>query len=571
MTFIRANFYINSIFVNPPVGWEKVKIIATFDAITNSSQIDTDRMEFVLDAAQLIIKYFNEGSGSGRGVTEGLPFKVELESEDGSQSVFNGYIDFFKGYKQINNQRVLCTVTLIDDITKIKQDMEGTTVDLLISKGILTKSDLTSISYVVEKEVGFLELAVLLLTIYMLLKEIYEAALRLANTIATIAGILAGGITGSIGALVFAGIQILADLAYIALMVIQVINMIKELFSLFLSPKRKINCISLHNLLSKAVGYLGYTFSSDIEELTKYYYVPSLKNDNPLRGLPNVTDYGYKVSQMLDLCEKMFYAKIIVKDNVLHLNWKGSSFWEKQSSWVINKQSPDKRSEFEININDITSVDFFNFQTDISDVYTSKNFKGTNYEVTTEQVSVGNRKMVGIKGFIETIIPLALGTSKTKLNDVEKTLVEVDNVADDLLSVFGQSSGLGESIESRLGSLKISEEEFNTPKLIFIRGGKIPNNQRDKLSAKFLWEKYHSIRSFTTSDTAQKLLYTDTNYPLTFREYNLIFGNNEATDWEGRKVTVTKMITTFDADSAELEFSVDHRYTNNLKETKIEG
>ena len=136
---------------------------------------------------------------------------------------------------------------------------------------------------------------------------------------------------------------------------------------------------------------------------------------------------------------------------------------------------------------------------------------------------------------------------------------------------MGGSGKVGQSIEKRIGSLKIGSEQFNVAKAIYLQSGKIPSNQRDFLSAKYLHNNFHSYKSFVTSPAAQKLIYSDEQYPFTYSDFLKLQKNNTITDWNGRKGTINSLEFSFDKDYASIEFEVEQRYTNNLQETKLEA
>lgn len=561
-----AKFYINSKQVSPPKNWGALKLVGSFDGISNSSQIESDRLEFVLDSARELINYISGNIG----IVEGAPFSMSLENQDFNEKLIDGYIDFEENFEIVNPQKVLATFKLDNSIAELEERIKGTTVDLLRGKNVFKASDYTNVDYVVEKKTSLLEIAVLSVTIYLMAKELAEQIYRTVEAVAAVSAYVASGLTGSVGAGIYTIGRAIAELAYAAFLAIQIINLVEQLINLLISPTYSKKAISLYNLISKSFSYYGYEFESSITQLKEWYYFPS--GDDDIRkkiGLPNITDYGYTVDEMYQLVKDIFYAKSQIVGNKLILESNNSPYWQKQSSFVLNNVSADDSEKIKYNISDLNNTYFIKFDTDITDEWTIDNYSGTSFEVVVSPKTETNRKRTTIKGFNEVFIPLALGNRKNELNALETTLSTLIKTANKILSIFGGK--LKNPIQARVGLLKISSLDFDKPKLLPLRGGKLSSSHRTQLSAKVLWENWHNYKSFVDNNFGgQRLVYSDVRVPFTFQDYNKLVNFNKLTDWKGRDGEVTRLEWSFDEDTAVIDFEVKEIYTKNLVETKIE-
>ena len=69
-------------------------------------------------------------------------------------------------------------------------------------------------------------------------------------------------------------------------------------------------------------------------------------------------------------------------------------------------------------------------------------------------------------------------------------------------------------MKTRLGTLKVSSNNHQVPKLLWVENGRIPADHREKLSAKVCWKKYRSFDSFVSDNfVGQKLVRNDKPIP----------------------------------------------------------
>ena len=98
---MRIFYYINNQEVNRPLNWKELSVELNYDKDDVSSQaVSLTEFEWGLgdqtdgnDAARLINAHRTGGLTNGVGVFEGLPLRIELEIENNSYQLFDGYLN----------------------------------------------------------------------------------------------------------------------------------------------------------------------------------------------------------------------------------------------------------------------------------------------------------------------------------------------------------------------------------------------------------------------------------------------------------------------------------------------
>jgi len=308
--------------IDNPVERFETSVQVQFDEGTQGS-VETSQLTFVNEAYSIIQQAIKDGLNGGVGITEGLPLQINIQEGTESDEIFNGYVDFARledltgNENHINEPKVLAPLIKQDGLNNLDERLEGLTFGLLKAQGVITKADYKSIKYIVEKETTFLEQAFLALSIYLMAKEIYEAAYRLADQISTIAALLAAGAPLPVASLLYAVASALFEAAYIALMVVALLDLIEQ-FKENLAPEVNVFFgINFFTALTKIFEYLGYNFISPIEDLQTYAYLPSKADGRQEEGIPFDSDFGFVAQEFVSICLTMFRAEIFVDgDNV---------------------------------------------------------------------------------------------------------------------------------------------------------------------------------------------------------------------------------------------------------------
>lgn len=572
---VKANMYKD---------WEKVGIRAVFgDKV--QPVLDIDTIILVNKEAQRVRNYLLGGlDGSTPGIFEGMPWREEVYNIDASKEVFNGILDFTKGFKDFDPEpRVECVLRALDGQDNLQDRLEAITFGYLEEIGAVTSEDYTEVDYQVITNATFIEILIANVMLFLLLKELSQAIKDTADAIANAIGHLSGGITGSIAAAIFAIAIAIIQIIYLAIISKAIIGLVRDIINNILPPLRQCQTIKFNRSLEIVSTHLGYTFVSPIDEFNNLYYLPSNLNLDVLdgntgtfkkirgteKGIPHSSDFGYTASEMFQTATDMFTADKAVIDGELQLRAENDPWWFKQSTWVSPSHIPPTT---EYNTDELIGDKIIAFQTDLKDEWTINNFKGTNFEVITDAITTNDPRAKSIKGQQTTNINVSLGNVKEELTALEKIIAGLAKFADNVIKGLGGVSDLAKAVNQKKSVLKISQNDYARSKLIWLDGsGKVPSNHRELFSAKVMYEKYGSFNSFVDNNfNGQKVIHNSVRMPFGFVDFCQLTENSFFTTHKGEKAKATEFFWLKGEDTAEISYYIRKPYTKNLKEIKIE-
>ena len=582
---MSSTVIINGKTVNVPKGFFDVGVKASFDENIQAN-ITTEEFTFVLDAYEEIRKWIDDGLRGGVGIFEGIPISI-LEGVGGANvSVFKGILDLQERTNvQPNLKQITTSLRQDDSLNALDQLLEPLDYGYLRSLNVITKSDYVDVEYVVSPTDQAVATITTLITIYLLSKQLADTIEKLATSVATISGITASGLTGGIGAAIYAVAVAIAQAAYAATLLILIIDFGIDLFNIVVQPTRIHKGISLKTLLEKACSFIGFTLETTIEDLENLVYLPSnisvdtfgLKNvftrvATISEGIPNVTDIGYTCTQMFQLARQLFNGRFAIQGNTVQFHTEISPFWVSQSGWEKpNSRKDEENFSFRYNTDEIKSSILIQFQTDIRDIYTIENYRGTSFQILTDAINVRNPMNKVVKNLDRVDIPIALGNRKNSLTGFEEGLQSVANLFDRVAGIFGGNPNLARRIQNKVGVLQVSDNNHTVPKLLWMNGNRLPSNHRDLFSAKTLWEKYHVYKSFVQNNfQMQRLYYENEVIPFGLSDFVTLLNNSYFRDQNGAVGKITNLEWNFSKDEATISYWISRPYTSNLRETFIE-
>jgi len=572
----KYKYYLDGKLVTPPVESFDINISARFPDDEVQAEIDASEFTFVNDSAQQIYDYIRT-----KGAFQGMPFKIALSQGSDSFTAFDGYLDLTDGFTGLSPVKAQAKMKQRSGTDSIIERLEGLTVALLESKGVFTDADYQDVDFIITKKKNFIEIAMTSIVIYLMVKEVAESIQRIADRIATGTSTAATGVLGPVAAAIYFGLTILIEAAYIVAMVVNIINLAADIFTTLIPPVSTNKAIKLDVLLTKITQYLGLEFESPIEELSKFALMPSQpydetgqsffqvlpKPNTTDKGIPSANDFGYQCSEAFELCKRLFNARTAVIDGKLHLRWKGDSFWIKQADYQAPGTLTEKE-QVQYNTEEFTASTLLSFRTDVSDEWTVEDFTGTNYAVNQTPNTVFDPELVLSKGFKEVNFNVALGSRKTGLNGLEKTLIKLAKPIESILKVFGSSKKFSDKIKQRVGLLQMTTDTYNVAKLLSMNGNRLSASSREDLSAETLYNKYHSWDSFVLNNfNGQKSVYTGIRIPFNFEDFLKVVKNSYFTLSDGRIGKFTNIEWNINGDFAQADYWVREPYDTNLIET----
>jgi len=565
-----------------------IGVKAEFGTEGIQANLTIEELTFRGNARTEVLNHIADGLTGGVGIFEGLPLSIRAFNANTDLIVFNGYLDLTDGYIDNDADNSLkVTLKQADGLNSLEDRLNSLTFGTLVENGTITASDYQTVGYVVEKPFNIVEQLTNSIVIYLMFKEVAELIKEVGKDQATTAGISSSSLSGGIGGAVYAIISTALQIAYALTMVALIVRLSRQLINSFLPPKREHKALSLFTALSAISTELGYTFASDQEAyLRKLYYLPSNQNfdESTLEGfigvakgtsagIPNASDYGYNCAEMFQLAKTIILGNKAIIDNTLYLTFEGSDFFEKQAD-VRLFDSLQKATRF--NTDEANRSRLIQFETDITDIWTIKNFTGTNYQVLTKPITENNPKFVTLLGAEQVNIPVALGNRKDKLNPLEKAIEGVLNVFDTIINVLGGAFGLdvnfSEIVSSKIGLLRVSDNNHTIPKLLYLEGGRMPANHRTFLSAKSIYNDYHSYKSFVSNaEIAQKKIFENVSVTFGLDDFTKLLNNAYLYNSNGKSAKVTELTWVIGKDRATVSYFERGAYTSNLEETFIEA
>lgn len=585
--YSNYRFYINGQLVNPPIDWMDMAILATFENDSPEANITTTGITFVNEEAVLIRNWIAGGvTGATDGIFQGIPFKIQVANSSNVFDTFEGYLDLTDDFSEISPVKVTCKIAKIAGINNFSERAEGVTYNYLEELGVFTSADYTDCPYVREREFEFLEFAMLSLTTFLLGRELADTIRRLSTDIANIVAHTTGGATGPAAAAIYAIAVAALNIIYAALMVIYLLQLIRELISYLFNPTRIHKGITLRKALEKACNHMGYMFSSSITDLDDVVYLPTKSKPGRLapifntpimpslgavgRGLPNSGDYGYTVGEMFKIAIDCFDARLTIRkingsDTVCLEPVKNTAFWVPSAGYTLPDILDEEKS---YNTEDLKANRLISFALDLNDDYTLTNYRGNSYEIITDAITCQDQRMKRLKGLEEVRIPCALPTRKAGLTDFEQVLKTVAQVADSVINFFGGNSSLANYITNRVGMIKVSTDIIQVPKLVKYAGGTLPANYRDIWGAKYLEDTYHHRKSFKRNNYGnQYRKFADRNIPFGFTGFLALINYGACAIATGGVAEFKSIEWVLSSDKARAHFKKKEIYTKNLTET----
>jgi hypothetical protein len=359
----------------------------------------------------------------------------------------------------------------------------------------------------------------LAISTYVMTKELIQAVKDTAEAIADFVNAFTPTSGGAfdLGDIIALGLKAVAQLAYTAAVLIALIKLAQQLFSLIFPKIRYYKACKVRELMSKGAQYLGYSFQSTLLDaipgltllpvpITKkkksiFEYIQNDLNFSFTKGYPTAQDSTPTVGQLFREMETMFNARTKVVNGVVQFERR--DYWQNLTpnqivpALVIQDARQD---QYTLNTDDVWKRYYIAYRVDYSDLHTLDFFDPTDAEYSTEPNNVVNPDLVTIKGLNLVDIPFALGTRKEKLTWIENYVLFIFASIDELTSIFGGGTNLVGSVDARKGVLKLSSQFYSNSKMLYLVNDKQPTNYIDYIGAKALWEKYHYINQIQLYD-----------------------------------------------------------------------
>lgn len=572
-------FQLGNASTEPPANWMDIRFNAAFGA-EMQPELDNTSFRFVGKNAQVIYDHLQI-----YGPLVGIKFEIVVSSL-GQAYYYNCVLDLTDmscteikdAFGRVIDREYEVAIKPDEGLDLLDAKLKSISLGYLAQlekgdKGKIDQSHYTDVPVIIRKKFDATEVAMASLAILVveniLVQNKFE---KLKNDYQAIKAILSDPLQKP-AEIFFRIVTLILILAYYAALLIAVIRAVKTIFDNLAPKPTKYKGIKLRTALERILERFDTTLECDIPELDIITYVPS-KRDDKIRqnrkdeGIPNVDDFGYQASEMLDIVFNLFRAKPIMRPGkVLKIEPEKDN--ESDSGYVM----PDVLLEqFRFNTEDLKANFLLTFSYDPTDEYTLPNARNTpfdskkrdaekrrydeatSFEVITDIISAETKLL---KGLEEIRIPLALGTRRDTLSVLDEVLRFFANIVDKVVNLFGGKLDLTGQIDSHRGKLLISSNSFSIPKLVVIQNGVIPQNHRDILSAEALYRNYHYWRSFKNNpQNTQGRIYENIRIPFEFANFIKTNQSPYFTTFEGKRGKFTQLKWSVAKDEAIADFIV---------------
>ena len=416
--------------INPPNNYPELSIELNWDVDGVGQALSINDWEFGVmendgvDGSFLLKKEFNDQNGVG--ILEGKEFQIVLSNERGKQyTIFNGYVDLWKA--RYDNGRVTAPAVETGSIDWLNDYADSFSFEYLYSIGFFDKSKFIPVPYIIVKKQDWFEIAMTLVTIFLIVDKIREQITEIAKLVANSANPLE----------MTAIPRLVLQIIYLILLFASLIPLIIRVITLLVPPVKYHNTMTVLEQFEIGCKYMNLTFKSSILQDPKWKglvimpekYNLNEKNTGIFAGVAgdlknNNEKIGYfkgTFGDFLRAIKTMFYGKIVISEGVLYFepfNFKLGN------NGITIPDRFDNKDSFTLNHEDFASTMVVSFMTDLNDRHTIQEYTGTSVQVSqVPNTSVFQQRNL-MRGLYEARIPFALAKIKTELTIIEQLLLD---------------------------------------------------------------------------------------------------------------------------------------------------
>ena len=610
--------YINGVKVNNPVNNDDVSLEINFQPGDNDVSLSTFSFEWAENEAKILTDYLKNGVSGGKGITMGLPHRREIVENGKTLNVLDGYIDLASA--QWDRDFVTADTKERAGLEWVTEVADGIDFQTLYQKGFLTDNDKVFVPYVISSVPNYKDIMITTLTLVSIgiwiqqsVKEITADGTKVSTIIDSL-----GGIIGTIAAIIYA-----------IFLVISIVKLILDLVALVISRVKYAASMSVNRQIEAACNYLGLKYSSAILQDTTFnrlhiipeaFAAPVTQADDRIKGYlfgNKIEQTGYYTGTFGDLLRRitgMFNLRIVSSAKGLEL----LPMLKPLTS--ANFTIPDYYiPQFTTNASNLVSNLELRFETDMVDLNTIDNYKGTimQAQLSHPRLSKAERKLQLLKGFNQVSFGFSRAIRKEKLTQPEEA---VDALLDVIGAVVGalikaanavigivnkimeklrnvkrvlgrigidikvdfdpvptlDDPNLGDIIENRIGMMLLDKDQIGNAKIVLLnvnsdmRKTKIAVDNNAQLNALNLYNVFHKSKSFAPGkESAQRYIYNVPKVEMNLNDVLTVMGEGNV---RFKNKIMEVVSCSWNSGSRLADFVVKERknYTTNLVETLTE-
>jgi hypothetical protein len=528
--------FINNVEITPRNIFD-IGIVCDFSARIDQNKLTTDTIILPNEGKNLVLQHLQNV-----GLYEGLPYDIQFAGNN----LLNCYIDFTNSF-QVKDKEIEVNIKKRNAHDNFFDNAEGLTFDYLNTQIALAQK---RVGYQILPADAVGQALTCTITLFSIGISIGQQVKEIAETAKEFASAIAYAPFAVQGKVLEAGIKLVIQIAFVAVLVYQALKLIQRMIELVLPKVRYFNVCYALELLQKGCQQLGYTFKSSIlegnyknmallpiprnKDKKKWYEVfQSDLNQSFQNGYPSAGDTTPTLGTFISAIESIFNAKTRVINGIVQLErW---DFWLDKSTSTINSSlvlQSEAQNSYSYDFSRLFKRYLIQYSTDYSDLNTIDRFDFGNAEYSLERTNIINKDLNLIKGLTDINIPFALATSKNKFTWLENLFSETFKFIDKLAS-----SNLSAK-KSKLGFIQLSQQYFSTTK-VFIHDGseKMDSNSDSLLNPAVLWDNFHSINY---PFKYQWIIKENVKIPMNSGNFMELLNNNYATI-DGVECEITKL------------------------------
>ena len=501
--------FLNDIEIAPR-NLQDIGFISDWSGRPAELQLNVDKIVLPREGKEIIEAHVQQ-----LGVFEGIPYRVEMAPGLSVQY----YVDLTEE-AIYRDHEIEVKIKQRLGMDSFWEKANGTSFELMRNRGVVF--NFIKVPYVIIKDDQVALGLTLGVSLYVMTQQTINAIQQtVALTAAFIQAVTPNATVPPLpplGAILALAIQLAAQIAYTVALLLATVKLAQQFFELLFPKVRYYDACKVKELISKGCQYLGYTFTSTLLDslpgLT-ILPVPLVKQKNSIfdyiqndlnfaftKGYPTAQDTTPTLGALIEAIETQFNAKTKILNGAVQLErrdyWQGVTPNQIVPALVVQD---DRVDEYTLNTDEIWKRYYIHYQVDYADIHTLDFYDPTDAEYSTEPTTIVNADLVSIKGLNDVNIPFALGVRKGNLNWLEKTAKALFNLIDTVTGIFGGGTNFAGQIQSRIGVLQIGQQFFGVSKMLYVGSdGKQPAGYVNKISARRIYENFHSINQIQNND-----------------------------------------------------------------------
>ena len=367
-----------------------IGIVCDFSARIDQNKLTTDTIILPNEGKSLVLQHLQNV-----GLFEGLPYDIEFAGNN----LLNCYIDFTNSFT-IKDREIEVNIKKRNAHDNFFDNAEGLTFDYL---NTIIPLNQKRVGYQILPEDATGQALTCAITLFSIGVSIGQQIKEIAETAKEFASAVAYAPFAVQGKVLEAGIKLVIQIAFVAVLVYQALKLIQRMIELVLPTVRYFNVCTVLELIQKGCQQLGYSFKSTIlegdyknlvllpiprnKDRKKWYEVFQNDLDQSFQtGFPSAGDSTPTLGTLISAIESMFNGKTRVINGAVQLErW---DFWLDKSTSNINSSlvlQSEAQNSYTYDFSRLFKRYLIQYATDYSDLNTIDRFEYANAEYSLER------------------------------------------------------------------------------------------------------------------------------------------------------------------------------------------